>query len=109
MAHFAELDENNIVIRVIVVDNTKIIDEAGIEQELLGINFLKSIFGETTRWVQTSYNGNFRKNYAGAGYFYNQDLDAFIPPKPFDDWILNTDSCQWEDPNSDNTDTITEI
>ena len=67
MAHFAELDSNNLVLRVLVVDNSMIKNEKGNEVEQLGIDFLKSLFGQETFWVQTSYNGSFRKNYAGIG------------------------------------------
>ena len=82
MAHFAELDSNNTVLRVLVVDNMMIKDEQGNEVEQLGIDFLKSLFGQETVWMQTSYNGNMRKNYAGIGYTYDQTRDAFINPKP---------------------------
>jgi hypothetical protein len=77
MAHFAKIDENNIVTQVVVVDNKE------------------KILGGT--WKQTSYNGNMRKNYAGIGYTYRADIDAFVPPKPFPSWLLNADA-QWEPP-----------
>lgn len=80
MAHFAELDPNNVVLRVLVVGNDKITDENGQEQEQLGINFLQGLFGADTRWVQTSYNGNFRGRYAGAGFTYDADADVFVAP-----------------------------
>tara|TARA_R110000868_G_scaffold383116_1_gene649845 strand:- start:214 stop:693 length:480 start_codon:yes stop_codon:yes gene_type:complete len=98
MAHFAQLNENNEVISVFVVSNLTIIDEAGNENEDLGIQFLKSMAGENTIWKQTSYNNNFRKNYAGIGYTYDESRDAFIPPKFFDNWILNEDTCRWSPP-----------
>lgn len=105
MAHFAQLDENNNVIQVIVVDNS-IINRDGIEIEELGIQFCKNLQGEYTDWVQTSYNKNFRKNYAGINYIYDKIRDAFIPPKPYTSWILNEDTCLWEAPvpypNDDN-------
>lgn len=101
MAHFAELDTNNIVLRVLVVDNSMLTDEQGNEQEQLGVDFLKSLFGANTVWKQTSYNTRegiyyipgtteqsldqslaFRKNYAGIGYTYDLSRDAFINPKP---------------------------
>lgn len=82
MAHWAELDENNIVIRVAVGDNN---DPAGDE----GYQWLVDNLGG--RWVKTSYNGNIRKNFAGVGFSYDENLDAFIAPKPFDSWILNND------------------
>lgn len=98
MAHFAQLDENNIVTQVIVVNNDVLLDENGIEQEQFGIDFCKSLFGAETSWKQTSYNSTFRKHFAGTDYEYNIDLDAFISPKPFPSWILNEDTCRWEAP-----------
>jgi hypothetical protein len=98
MAHFAQLDENNIVINVIVVANDDCVDGNGVESEGEGINFCKRLFGTETRWVQTSYNSNFRKNYAGIGYTYDQIKDAFVPYKPFESWILLEESCQWTAP-----------
>lgn len=98
MAHFAKIDENNVVLEVIVVHNNELIDETGNENESKGIAFCKSLFGWTTNWVQTSYNGNFRKNYAGIGYTYDAARDAFIPPQPFPSWVLNDDNCRWEAP-----------
>ena len=97
MAHFVELDQNNIVLRVIVVSN-EILLEDGQESEIKGIQFCKQLFGEDTVWLQTSYNGNRRKNYAGIGYSYDEQRDAFIPPKPFSDWILNENTLNWEPP-----------
>lgn len=94
MAHFAELDENNIVKQVIVVHNNELLDN-GIESEDKGIAFCQSLFGGN--WKQTSYNGNFRKNYAGIGFTWDEEIDAFIPPKPEEgSWILNEETCQWE-------------
>ncbi len=98
MAHFAQLDENNVVLNVIVVSNDDIKDENGDEKEELGIEFLKNLLGKDTRWVQTSYNGNIRKIYAGVGYTYNQSLDAFITPKPYESWILDENECCWIPP-----------
>ena len=98
MAHFAQLDENNIVTQVIVVHNNETHDENGIESELKGVQFCQSLFGENTRWVQTSYNATKRKNYAGMGYEYDANRDAFIPPKPFPSWVLNESNCLWEAP-----------
>lgn len=97
MAHFAELDENNKIIQVIVVNND-VITEAGIELEEKGIAFCKSLFGEKTQWKQTSYNNNIRKNFAGIGYTYDAIRDAFIPPKSFDSWILDEKTCHWKAP-----------
>ena len=96
MAHFAELDSNNTVLRVIVVNNNDILDSNGQESEEVGINFCKGLFGG--EWKQTSYNANFRKNYAGIGYTYDGVLDAFIPPQPYPSWVLNQSTCLWEAP-----------
>jgi len=80
MAHFAQLDENNVVTQVIVVHNNELVDN-GVEREELGVAFCKSLFGADTRWVQTSYNGNIRGVYAGIGYTYDPDKDEFIAPE----------------------------
>jgi hypothetical protein len=96
MAHFAELGLDNIVKRVVVIHNNELLDGDGVEQESLGIAFCEQLFGGT--WVQTSYNGNIRKNYAGVGYTYNSSLDAFIPPKPYASWTLDETTCQWQAP-----------
>ena len=97
MAHFAQLDANNIVTQVIVVDNKEIADpHTGEEDEILGIAFCKKLLGG--KWVQTSYNGSIRKRYAGIGYSYNAALDAFVAPKPFASWVLNNESAEWEAP-----------
>jgi len=96
MAHFAELNEDNIVQRVIVVDNKDCLDANNVESEEVGAAFCHNLLGGT--WKQTSYNGNFRKNYAGNGYVYDSSKDAFISPKPFSKWILNEETCQWEAP-----------
>ena len=84
MAHFAEIDNNNIVLRVLVFDNNYTNSDC---TALLG--------GD---WIQTSYNNNIRKNFAGIGYTYDSNLDAFITPKPYDSWLLDTDTCRWEAP-----------
>ena len=96
MAHFAEINENNIVIRVIVVNNNELLDGEQ-ESETKGIDFCESLYGHRN-WVQTSYNSNIRYNYAGIGYTYDSIKDAFIPPKPYDSWVLNEDSCLWDPP-----------
>jgi hypothetical protein len=97
MAHFAQIDENNIVTQVIVVDNKDIFDPNTVkDDEILGIAFCKKLLGGN--WVQTSYNSNFRKRYAGVGYKYDKELDAFIEPKPFESWILNQETAEWESP-----------
>lgn len=98
MAHFAELNENKEVLRVIVVNNEDILDSKNEENEEIGIYFCKKLFGQNTSWVQTSYNSNFRKNYAGIGMAFDEQRDAFIPIKPYPSWILNEDTCQWEAP-----------
>lgn len=98
MAHFAQIDKNNVVHQVIVVVNDVIIDENGNESEQLGIDFLKNLYGENTQWVQTSYNGSFRKNYASPGCRYDVERDAFIPRKQWNSWILNEETCRWEPP-----------
>ena len=95
MAHFAQL-ENNIVTKVIVVSNQDILDENGQESEQKGIDFCSNLLGGT--WKQTSYNGKIRKNYAGAGYIYDESRDAFIAPKPFNSWLLDETTCQWKAP-----------
>jgi hypothetical protein len=92
MAHFAKLGVGNIVEQVIVVSN----DIATTEQA--GSDFINKLYNTRDVWKQTSYNSNFRKNYAGIGYHYDQTRDAFIPPKPFNSWILNEDTCRWEAP-----------
>ena len=97
MAHFARLNDKNIVENVIVVNNDVLLDENGIEQEKLGIDFCKFLFNYE-KFKQTSYNSSFRKNFAGIGYFYDENRDAFIPEKPFNSWILNEETCQWEAP-----------
>lgn len=98
MSHFAELNDNNVVLRVVVVNNEVLTDKNGNESEQKGIDFLKSLYGENTNWVQTSYNSSFRKNYAGIGYKYDDIADAFISPKPFESWILNEQTYKWESP-----------
>ena len=99
MAHFAEIDENNIVTRVLVV---------GDDQEHRGQEFLADDLDLGGTWLKTSYNTQggvhtlggtpFRKNYAGIGYSYDETLDAFIPPKPFASWLLNEETCNWNAP-----------
>ena len=96
MAHFCKLDENNVVTEVHVVANRDTSDANGVEKEYIGQAFLEKLFGGT--WKQTSYNGTIRKNYAGIGYTYNADIDAFVPPQPFASWLLNETTAQWEAP-----------
>ncbi len=97
MAHFAQLDENNIVTQVIVVHNNDC-QINGVESEEAGIVFCKTLFGVDTKWRQTSYNATFRKNYAGIGYHFDAQRDAFIAPQPYPSWTLNESTCQWEAP-----------
>ena len=96
MAHFAKLDENNVVTQVIVVANKDTADAEGVEKEHIGAAFCERLLGGV--WKQTSYNGNIRKNYAGIGYTYDASRNAFIPLKPFNSWTLNEDTCQWQAP-----------
>jgi len=96
MAHFAKLDENNNVLSVHVVNNDVIIVD-GAESEQAGIDFLTSLHGHSL-WKQTSYSGSFRKHYAGVGYKYNFDIDAFCAPKPYESWVLNSETAKWESP-----------
>lgn len=117
MAHYAKISENNIVEQVVVVNNEDTLDENGNESEYIASIFLQSVIGLGSNWKKTSYNTRggiyrhsitnepvedqskaFRKNYAGIGYTYDEQRDAFIPPKPFSSWILNEFSCLWEAP-----------
>jgi hypothetical protein len=93
MAHFAELDETNTVVRVLVTDN---------DFPNEGYDWLVENLGGT--WIQTSYNARIRKNFAGVGFTYDEDLDAFIAPKPFDSWLLDEETCLWEAPTPYPTD-----
>ena len=107
MATFAKIGLNSKVIEVLSVHNNKLLDSNGAEQEVNGIDFLTKLTGWSI-WKQTSFNTHggvhklggtpFRKNHAGIGFTYDEDRDAFIPPKPFNSWILNEDTCQWEAP-----------
>ena len=107
MAHFAKIGLNNKVVGVLSVHNNVLKDAAGTEQEDLGVDFLNNLFGWPL-WKQTSYNTYanvhklggtpFRKNYAGIGYTYDEDRDAFIPKQRYPSWILNEDTCYWEAP-----------
>jgi hypothetical protein len=97
MAHFAKIDENKIVEQVIVINNSDCGDLEFPESESIGQSYISSI-GLSGMWKQTSYNNNFRKNYAGMGYTYDESRDAFIPVKPYPSYILNEDTCMWEAP-----------
>ena len=99
MAHFAKLGVGDIVETVEVVSNNVILDENDIEQEQLGVNFLRELYNEPhAQWFQTSYNYSLRKNFAGKGFSYDKSRDAFIAPKPYDSWKLNETTCKWEPP-----------
>ena len=102
MAHFAQI-ENGVVTQVIAVANQELFLD-GAENEAKGIQFCQSLFGGT--WVQTSYNGNIRKNYAGVGFTYDSQRDAFISPKPYPSWTLVEATCQWTAPVQMPTDGI---
>lgn len=98
MAHFAQLDDDNAVLQVIVVHDNDCKDAEGNESEAAGAKFCQSLFGVQTNWKQTSYNASIRKNYAGIGYTYDAGRDAFIAPKPYASWILDEATCQWGAP-----------
>lgn len=98
MAHFAKLNENNVVLEIHLIHNNELLDSNGNESEAKGIAFLVQWSGGYPYWKQTSYNGNIRKNYAGIGYTYDPVRDAFIPPKPYASWILNEQTCRWDAP-----------
>jgi hypothetical protein len=100
MAHFAELDENNFVLRVIVVNNEDCLGGSGHESEAVGIAFCQTLFGQDTRWVQTSYNSSIRRIYAGEGFYYDTNLDVFVEPKPDDSWSYNAETGSWFDPDT---------
>ena len=97
MAHFAVIDSDNAVIRVHVLNN-EVIMKDGEEDEATGVEFLQNLHNNTDTHIQTSYNSNFRKNYAGIGYTYDETRDAFMIPQPYPSWILDEDTCQWEPP-----------
>lgn len=95
MAHFAQIDENGVVLQVVTVANEDCMKD-GLESEEVGASFCSSLLGGT--WLQTSYNANIRKNYAGVGFTYDVERDAFIPPQKFLSWTLNESTCKWEPP-----------
>jgi len=97
MASFAKIGLNSKVIGVVSVHNNELLDSKGVEQEVNGLSFLTTLTGWSI-WKQTSYNCSFRKNYAGIGYTYDEDRDAFISPKLYNSWILNESTCLWEAP-----------
>jgi hypothetical protein len=115
MAYFAKLNSENIVETVISINNAVITDSNGIEQEQLGVDFINQLYKTNDIWKKTSYNTKggkyfnsdntlgdqskaFRKNYAGIGYIYDSNRDAFIPPKPYNSWVLNESTCLWNAP-----------
>jgi hypothetical protein len=101
MAHFAQLNDANQVVQVIVVNNNEIENLPFPESEPLGIAFCQSLLGENTQWAQTSYSASFRYNYAGIGYFFDASVvpnGAFIPPQPFASWVLDKTTYQWAPP-----------
>ena len=95
MAHFAEIDENNVVLRVIVIDNKDTADANGVEKEHIGAAFCERLFGGT--WKHTSYNARFRKRYAGIGHVYREDIDAFVDQQPYPSWTLDANA-DWQPP-----------
>lgn len=104
MAHFAQLDNLNNVINVVVVNNETLLNLEFPYSEPVGIEFLKSIFGEDTRWKQTSYSSSFRGSFASVGFVYRERLDSFVVPRPFPSWEFNDDTLQWEAPVARPTD-----
>jgi len=98
MAHYAKI-ESGLVNQVIVVNNEVLLDDSNVEQESLGLAFIQTLNNDTDSvWVQTSYNSNFRKNYAGIGHTYDETRDAFYAPQPYPSWTLNETTCHWEAP-----------
>ncbi len=96
MAHFAKLNDQNVVTDVIVIANRDTSDASGVEKEYIGAAYCERLLGG--RWVQTSYNSSFRKRFAGKGMVYNEDLDAFVRAKPHEGWTLNETTAEWEAP-----------
>ena len=111
MAHFAQLDSNNVVTQVIVVSNVDTSDSNGVETESIGVAFCQKLLGADTNWKQTSYNGNMRGNYAGIGYTYMENVatlgvgstDIFISQQPYASWTISTSAAQWEAPITEPT------
>ena len=97
MATFAKIGLNSKVIESLSVHNDLLKDANGMEQEALGIDFLTKLTGWAI-WRQSSYNNNMRKNHAGIGFSYDEERDAFIPPKPYPSWVLDEDTCLWDSP-----------
>ena len=111
MAHFAQLDENNVVTQVIVVGNSDTADVNGVESENIGVAFCQSLLGAETNWKQTSYNGNMRGNYAGIGMTFMTGVatlgvgstDVFVPQQPHASWTISTTEARWEAPLTEPT------
>jgi len=98
MAHFARVNENWIVEQVIAVKNEVLQNNLGIECDWLGEQFCQQLFGQDTKWIQTSYNGRIYKNFAGIGYTFDPHRNAFISPKPYPSWVLSEEYCRWDAP-----------
>ena len=111
MAHFAQLDDNNVVINVIVVNDSDTTDENGVETESVGIAFCQNLLGKDTNWRKTSYNNNIRGNYAGIGMIYMENVatlgvgstDVFMPEQPYPSWTISTTEARWEAPLTEPT------
>ena len=99
MAHYAKIGVGNIVTKVHVLSN-EVLMKDGEENEQQGLEFLQNLYNNKDLYIQTSYNGTFRKNYAGVGYTYDQTKDAFIPPQPYPSWLLDELTCQWNAPTA---------
>ena len=98
MAHFAQLDQNNVVLQVIVVDDKDTHTQLGIESEEVGVAFCKQLFGQDTKWLQTSYSGSIRGAFAGVGSVYDSRTDAFLPPRPYLSWVFDNKAHKWNPP-----------
>jgi hypothetical protein len=98
MAHFAQLTDDGIVTSVLVINNSLLLDETGVESEARGVEFCRQLYGSDTIWKQTSYNETFRKHFAAIGYVYDDTRDAFIPIQPYPSWILDEITCNWVPP-----------
>jgi hypothetical protein len=98
MAYFAKLDDNDVVVDVHALNNIEMLTTEGVESEDMGKAFFIRWSGGYSKWVQTSFNGTIRKNYAGIGYTYDRVRDAFIAPQPFPSWVLDEETCQWTAP-----------
>ena len=98
MAYFAKLGAGNIVEQVISINNAVITDANGVEQEQLGVDFINNLYKTNDVWKQTSYNSSFRKRYASVGYSYDEQRNVFLKPKPFNSWLLNEETLEWNSP-----------